>query len=233
MAIKVVSFDLDDTLWPVAPALERAENAFHTWLAQHRPATSALLSSTAETVARKKDLLRRRPELIHSVSAMRRTFLYELQCDAGYSHHLAKRGEEECFTVFLQARQQVSPYPEAESVLAELAQHFSLGTLTNGNADVHKTPLGQYLDFAFCAEDVGACKPEPALFRAALDHKRCAPAQMIHVGDHPEHDVAGAQALGIFSVWFNPTGKPWPRDEAADAEIRSLRELPDLLKSRL
>ena len=53
-------------------------------------------------------------------------------------------------------------------MLELLAQRYTLGALTNGNADIYKTDAAQYFDFAFSAEDMGASKPHPAMFQAAL-----------------------------------------------------------------
>ena len=41
--ISAISLDLDDTLWPVWPTIERAERVLHAWLAKEAPKTAALL----------------------------------------------------------------------------------------------------------------------------------------------------------------------------------------------
>ena len=43
--VKAISIDLDDTLWPIWPTIERAEKALHDWLAEHAPMAAALFSS--------------------------------------------------------------------------------------------------------------------------------------------------------------------------------------------
>ena len=40
MSLRAISLDLDDTLWPVWPAIRRAEAGLHEWLATHAPATA-------------------------------------------------------------------------------------------------------------------------------------------------------------------------------------------------
>ena len=39
--IQAISLDLDDTLWPVWPTIERAERALHDWLQRHAPRSVA------------------------------------------------------------------------------------------------------------------------------------------------------------------------------------------------
>src|SRR5690606_32190371 len=110
-----------------------------------------------------------------------------------------------------------------------LANHFALGVVTNGNADVARLGLADYFKFALCAEDIGIAKPDARLFHEALQRGGATAHTAVHVGDHPGDDIAGAQQAGLRAVWFNPTGKTWDGERAPDAEIRSLTELPALL----
>ena len=47
----------------------------------------------------------------------------------------------------------------------------------------------------------GISKPDPAIFHRALDRLRVDPARAVFVGDHPDVDVAGARAAGMFAIW--------------------------------
>ncbi|MCB1707018.1 MAG: HAD hydrolase-like protein, partial [Halioglobus sp.] len=163
MNIKVITFDLDNTLWDVEPALLRAEQAQQDWLRRHRP--GAVEAYDHEGLWElKKSVWRRHPQLLHHVSQMRIQMLYELQVAAGYAEREARSGAEQAFAAFLEQRQQVQLYAEALAVLESLASRFTLGALTNGNADVYRTDAGEYFDFAFLAEDIGASKPHPDMF---------------------------------------------------------------------
>ncbi len=225
MSITVITFDLDNTLWDVEPALIRAEEAQQAWLLEHRPGAAEAFDHNA-LFEFKKAVWRRHPELKHHVSQMRKQMLTELQLAAGYSQREAQQGAEAAFAVFLAERHRVELYEEALGVLEELAQRYTLGALTNGNADIYKTDAAEYFDFAFLAEDVGASKPEPDMFLAALE-KSGAPAHAIaHVGDDPDHDILGAQRVGLRTVWMNSRGRAWPGGTPADREIGNLKELP-------
>ncbi|GAB3273673.1 HAD family hydrolase [Parahaliea aestuarii] len=230
MAIEVITFDLDNTLWDVEPALLRAEEAQRAWLLQHRPGTIEH-HDHASLWEFKKDVFKRHPELAHHVSRFRLQTLRELQLLAGYSEAEASAGAESAFAEFLVERQRVELYAEALEVLAQLAGRYRLGALTNGNADIYKTDAAEYFDFAFLAEDVGASKPAPDMFHAALELTGVRPANVTHVGDNPEHDIAGARSVGFHTVWMNAAGSEWPGGEPADREIANLRELPAALDS--
>lgn len=229
MSIRVITFDLDNTLWDVEPALLRAEDAQRDWLDRHRPGAMSTLGPD-QLWELKKAVWKQHPELSHHVSAMRQRFLEELQLRAGYAKAIAEEGAKLAFEVFLAERQRVSLYSDALGVLEALAGRFTLGALTNGNADVYKTDAGEYFDFAFLAEDVGASKPAPDMFEAALAATGVTPEQVLHVGDNPEHDVLGALEVGMRTVWVNARNAPWQHERRPCATIKTLSELPGIIE---
>ena len=192
MTISVITFDLDNTLWDVEPTLIRAEQVQQDWLLQHRPGAAEAYDHQALWEF-KKSVWKRHPHLLHHVSQMRIQMLFELQVAAGYAEDDARNGAKQAFAAFLQERHKVALYEEATAVLQRLARHYTLGALTNGNADIYKTDAGEYFDFAFLAEDIGASKPHPDMFHAALERAGVAAENIIHVGDNPEHDIQGAR----------------------------------------
>lgn len=230
MSISVITFDLDNTLWDVEPALLRAEEAQQAWLREHRPGTADNMDHEALWEF-KKSVWKRHPELAHHVSQMRRQTLYELQLRAGYGEEESRSGAQLAFEVFLRERHKVELYEVALGVLETLSRDFRLGALTNGNADIYKTDAGEYFDFAFLAEDIGAAKPHPDMFEAALAEAGVAAREVIHIGDDPEHDVRGAIEAGMHSIWVNLRDKPWPGGQRADEEINDLLELPEAIRN--
>lgn len=228
--IRVITFDLDNTLWDVEPTLMRAEEAQRQWLLSHRPGTIEDFDHSSLWKF-KQEVWQRHPHLLHHVSAMRQQMLRELQLRAGYGEEEAEKGAELAFAAFLEERHRVVLYEEALGVLQSLSRDFSLGALTNGNADIYKTDAGEYFDFAFLAEEVGASKPAPDMFHAALEISGVTPEQIIHVGDNPEHDIEGARAIGMYTVWMNSQGQEWPGGFRADREIDNLLQLPRAIRS--
>ncbi len=229
--IAVITFDLDNTLWDVEPALLRAEQAQRDWLLQHRP--GSIEHHDHDSLWEfKKRVWKRHPELVHHVSQMRIRMLYELQWAAGYCDADCERGATAAFAAFLEERHKVELYEEALEVLRELAGQYRLGALTNGNADIYKTDAGEYFDFAFLAEEIGASKPAPDMFQAALAQTGVEPRQIVHVGDNPEHDILGASRVGMRTVWVNLRGAAWDQqDLLPDAEVRTLRSLPEAIRN--
>ena len=224
--IEVITFDLDDTLWDVRPALIKAEAAQNLWLDTHYPNTISELD--AENLKRiRRDVLTREPQLAHRISAFRQAVLQQSLEETGLATAEAEWAAKEAFGAFIARRHDVALYPESLPLLEELSQDYILGALTNGNADVTKTPLGRFFDFTLKAEDVGAAKPEPALFNHALQRVAGNSSALIHIGDSHDHDVIGANRAGIRSVWFAQQGG---ESDVADHIIECLTELPSLLR---
>jgi len=82
------------------------------------------------------------------------------------------------------------------------------------------------------AEDVGAPKPKPNLFLAALAKAQCQPSEMIYVGDDPVLDIEAAAQLGIHTIWITPNDKPQTKiHDSASEVISSIDELPEAVSA--
>lgn len=88
-------------------------------------------------------------------------------------------------------------------------------------------PLGllALVDGVVTSADVGAAKPDPRIFRRALELAGMRPENAVHVGDSVAGDVVGARALGIRAVLLQRAGEP----PAGVDHIRLLVDLPSLL----
>ena len=199
--IKVITFDLDDTLWDVQRVLRGAEKRLTAWLEDHAPAAAALYRNGEDVLAMRQDLIAAQPHLAHDISRLREEILFVLLRRVGYREASARQVAARAFSVFLEARHDIEFFEGALEALHDLCQRYTLGSLTNGNADPKKLKLDRYLSFSFCAADVGASKPAPDLFYKALRHNDVSPGEAVHVGDHPSHDIAAAASVGMHTVW--------------------------------
>ncbi len=220
--IKVIAFDLDDTLWDVVPVILQAEAALDQWLAANVAGLQYTVTSMREL---RKEVVDENPHLMNSVTEFRRSIIERAIHKSGIDASIATDQSHRAMDVFLHARNQIELFEGAEEVLAELATQYTLGALTNGNADIMRMGLGRIFSFAFSAEDVGAPKPEHNLFFAALEHTRIKPEEMIYVGDDPKLDVDAATKAGLRTIWMD-RGKKAPGEFEADAIITDVSELP-------
>jgi HAD superfamily hydrolase (TIGR01509 family) len=128
--------------------------------------------------------------------------------------------------IFLVARNDIQLFTGALEAIRALAIDYQLGALSNGNADIRRLGLDEHFDFAFSAEGVGAPKPEPALFEAALAHTGTAPHEMLYVGDDPSLDIDAAKRLGLHTIWLKTPAKPAIDQTKPDETIEHIRDLP-------
>ena len=227
--IRAVTFDLDDTLWDVEPAIARAERDLRTWLDANCPEMAARYDREALFRIR-GEIIAQRPPLRHDVSELRvqvlKSALLRTGRDAQEAERLARAG----FEVFLASRHAIEYYDYAAEVLRKLRRRYVLGVLTNGNADVRRLDIGPLFHFAIQAGEVGSSKPEPVMFKEAMRRTRLRSREIVHVGDHLENDVAGAKRLGWYTVWVNRANAPRPAGAAAaDGEVACLSELPAVI----
>ncbi|HYU61223.1 MAG TPA: HAD-IA family hydrolase [Solirubrobacterales bacterium] len=118
------------------------------------------------------------------------------------------------------------PFPDAVPALEALrARGLKLVCVSNWDCalpDVlERTGLHDHFDGSVTSAGAGARKPDPAIFRPALELAGCDPDEALHVGDTAEEDVAAARAAGIRALLL---------DRAGGGDIASLTEIEDHLE---
>jgi FMN hydrolase / 5-amino-6-(5-phospho-D-ribitylamino)uracil phosphatase len=229
--IKAVLFDLDDTLWPVVPAIERAERLMFAWLQQHAPAVASLFT-IEQLRERRKELMATDPVYQLDLRKLRHAGLVEALRHAGEDQSLADRA----MAVFSRARNEVTLFADVVPALTALKDRVALGTVTNGVADLHAVGIAHLFRTSVAAYEIGCAKPEPAIFLAACEALGVAPEETVYVGDDPLLDVEGAQKAGLQGVLLRRTELPsrrLPAHLAPDASVATLTELQHWLQDRL
>lgn len=79
-------------------------------------------------------------------------------------------------------------------------------------------------------EDTEKRKPDPAPFKKALQELDVSPNEAIMVGDWAERDIAGAQLLGIITVFAQYGDKFDTKNSGADHEINDVLELLEIVE---
>ena len=224
-SIKVLSFDLDDTLWPCKPTIIRAEKRLFQWLSKHVPVITENYD-IYQLRDKRRSLLKQYPQLAHDLTQLRIDSFERLSSE----FDLENDWVQTAFDVFYEARQQVTLFDDVAPVLDELKQNFQLVSLTNGNADPIKTGVDRWFDFSLNSATIGKLKSEPDIYQRVQELAQIDAQQMVHIGDDPVNDVSGAKQAGVFAVWLNREQKQWPLDDCRpDAVIYSLHELPGIL----
>lgn len=224
--IKAITLDLDDTLWPVWPVIEKAEAALDAWLGRHAPMTAALFANPTARHDIREQIVRTRPELKHNLSAIRREAIRLALYRSRENPLLA----EEAFEVFFAARHEVTLFDDAMLALEFLSARYPVVALSNGNADIARIGLTPYFRAAISAQEFGVGKPDPRIFHAAAGAVDVQPHNVLHVGDDAALDVLGALNAGMQTAWVNRADHLWTHDTVPHETVTSLTELCDLFR---
>jgi FMN hydrolase / 5-amino-6-(5-phospho-D-ribitylamino)uracil phosphatase len=218
----VLSFDLDDTLWPVGPVIAAAERTLLSWLRARYPRTVG--GHDIESMrALRAGVAERFPEHGHDLTFLRHRALKELFGAAGHAESLA----DEALEVFFSARNRVEFYDDVRPSLIRLHSRYRLFALSNGNADLKRCGIADLFAGHITASAAGAAKPDARMYAALLKMAGVEAARVLHIGDDPLADVVGATQAGMQAVWLNREAREWP--EAFARPPRTITTLAEII----
>ncbi len=202
--ITAISLDLDDTLWPIAPTIVRAEARLHSWFESHFPAVATSYPIKTMRTLRERIWLEN-PALQHDFTATRLLSLRNAMLPLG----ALEADVQTAFEIFIDARHEVTLFPGAREALQRLAARWPLVALTNGNADLNRIGLQQYFHARIDARSFGAAKPDRGIFLAACNAAAAMPEHTLHIGDHAHQDIFGAMNAGLHAAWITDPSTTW------------------------
>jgi len=103
------------------------------------------------------------------------------------------------------------PNPQAPAILEALQREgYGLGVVSNSDGSVERllqqAGLAGYFSFILDSGIVGVEKPDPRIFRLALERAGVRSDEAVHIGDLYSVDILGAQAAGIPGILLDPVG---------------------------
>jgi len=219
--IDAVLFDLDETLTDRSASISRYAALFHRDFAGHLPDVSAAeVESTFITLDERG--YRPREEVYGGI-------VTRFPWNSAPAISVVRDHWRAWFPASAVARTGL------EETLSELtALGLRLGIITNGSvmtqsAKIEHLQIAKYFSSIVISEAVACEKPNPRIFRRALDEIGSAAAVTWFVGDHPLNDIFGASAAGLVPVWLEGI-HPWPAGRPdAERRIRMLHELVDMV----
>jgi len=204
--IKVVFFDLDDTIIAPGNAAKKGEEASLNILRKtHSKFELSMIDEKYAELSR--EMLNEFQSgtmplaKVYDRTTRFRRLLKKLRIP---DHSLAQRMAKEYWKVRI-ANTRLNE--GALKVLRDLCETFSLGVITNGPTkwqEAKLTALGArpYIRYFIDSETVGHQKPQPEIFTYALDKAAVAPERAVMVGDSLEDDVGGARSVGMRTIWY-------------------------------
>ena len=221
--IRAVLIDLDDTLVDHQFAVNAALRSLHTAdIRLQSLAFEFLLAEWQRVLEEMHDdvALGRIP--IHESRIIRYRHFYSL-AGAPVERAEAEQIAAGHMQTYMASRRVV---PGAVAFLAALRPHVRTAVVTNNTVIEQDEKLATFglwphVDALITSEECGIAKPDPAIFRVALQRLDVSADEAVMVGDSWKNDVVGAVGCGIRAVWLNRLGTLCP-DPALAREVTSL-----------
>ena len=130
-------------------------------------------------------------------------------------------------------------YPQTKEILEQLGQEYELGIIANQLPGLEERlkdfGILDYFDAIFSSADLGLAKPNPAIFRLALQKTNCLPQQAIMIGDRLDNDIVPAKRIGMKTIWikqgFSRLAQAKNLEERADWTVEKLIDVLPILLS--
>ncbi|HEL1618996.1 TPA: HAD family hydrolase [Streptococcus suis] len=127
-------------------------------------------------------------------------------------------------------------YPETIDVLEKLSQNYRLGIVANQSSSIREQlkawGISSYFQLIILSEEVGLSKPDPTIFKLALQKANIPVDRVVYVGDRYDNDILPAKSLGMHTVRILTGFGKYTRENGkwkSDWIVSSLKELPTLL----
>jgi len=230
--IKAVLFDLDDTLFDHRGCAREALTAVQGCHDRFRSMPFDALERAHARYLEElhADVMLGRLPLEHARVERFRRLLASM--DVPSAEGLAARIATTYRDTYRTARRAIAG---ASALLAAVKTRARIGIVSNNLLEEQQEKLrtcglDEFVDALVVSEEAGSSKPDPAIFRLALDHLHATAEDAVMIGDSWAADVVGARAAGIRAIWFNPDGIPAPAGEIAASELRALEPVDGVLR---
>lgn len=223
----VMSFDLDDTLYSNHPIIKAAVKAQQNYL--------NALPDYQEQGPKYWQLCRelaviQNPDLADDVTKWRKHTLRLALSKLGFTADEVEHHANAAYNAFADARSNIIVSDDVLNLLDNLAKHFTLVAITNGNVEIERFNLHNKFSLVLQAGMHGKAKPHSTLFDKAAEHLNVAKSEILHIGDSLDTDVQGANNAGCQSVWLNDQGANYAYKGLADIEIANIHALTHFIK---
>ncbi|HHG3102363.1 TPA: HAD family hydrolase [Vibrio parahaemolyticus] len=237
--LKAIFFDMDETLCGTSQADKAAGQKFAAWIQQTYPQISdpqAFLQRYLQGVYKK--LNAEFPQLVALLpdeNAFRCGLIQTILAEDGI--HIDAEQAQQAQHYFDSARMGAFTFfPGVKEMLMDLRKHYKLVVITNGpifsqHPKLKATQMDEWVDHIIVGGEEPEEKPAASIFQKALNLVDIKPEEALHIGDSLAADIAGANNMGILSVWVNATGASNPTEITPNFEIRETVELKEILKT--
>ncbi|MBQ9531292.1 MAG: HAD family hydrolase [Eubacterium sp.] len=122
------------------------------------------------------------------------------------------------------------PYQFTESILDELSKRYTLGIIANQSAGSAQRladwGIGKYFDLVIASAEEGVEKPNPEIFKIALDRAKCESRNAVMVGDRLDNDIIPAKKIGMKTIWVKQSFATYQLDsDIPDYTVQTFKDI--------
>ena len=200
--IKLISWDLDDTLWPLhsTQIINNANKTVYTHLKNLFPFIPEL---TSYELFQKKCLKFASNNTIWEYDKTKGRFnwIYSILIP----HMNKEKALQEAsiaMNLFIAKRSEVIFYPSILSNFIQLSKHVDFACMSNGNADLNSIGIKHLFQYDSSSIQAKSAKPNPDIFNYLINLCQYHPKDILHIGNDLELDIIPAQKAGLHSLWI-------------------------------
>jgi len=228
--IRMITFDLDDTLWDNVPTITKAEIETRKWI--ENKVGKIDWGDLNDFLNLREELIKEDESIKWDISKLRKE-IFKRKLAHITPEKYRNKLVEDAFAVFISRRHEVKLFDGVEIALKQLSKNFLLGVLTNGNADIFRFNIGKYFSFSVSSLEAKNSKPNRAHFDKAIEiMENIKFDEILHIGDHQVNDILAAYNLGIESLWFNNNESTWDQNFPKPDEFSSWKHLPEIVNNK-
>ncbi|NLK84641.1 MAG: HAD-IA family hydrolase [Aeromonadales bacterium] len=232
--IKVLSFDLDNTIYDCQSVLEKAQKWFTDYLCQRYGLGGKCLeyefwSDVKSHCLHENMSLENDVTELRVVSLVKAFELLKMPLKGGIGE------ARELVNLFIEHRSLGIVADNVYNMLEKLGRKYPLVAVSNGNLDITRIRVEKYFDYDLRPQiDKFNRKPSSDLFHECASLKDVSPEEILHIGDDPYTDVMGAVFANCKTVWLHLGYTGISPDEShlralPDIQIENILELENLL----
>ena len=182
--VKVISFDLDDTLWDNTGVIEKCEQELYNFLCQKHPPFEEHYS--IETVHRvSEQFLAQDVPHFDNMTTLRKAVIQHMLLETAGDLNLVNQA----FSIFYYWRNQIKVPEITYTLLDKLKAKYSLFAVSNGNSNLYWIGLMDYFEKHYIAGVDGRAKPSAEMLHKVCELKDIKSQELLHVGDSHETDI--------------------------------------------
>ena len=228
--IKLITFDLDDTLWDNHPTIIKAEVDTRKWIEDQ--VGEVEWGDLNDFLELREDLIKEDKSIAWDISKLRKE-IFRIKLSHINPTELRDEIVNKAFEIFISKRHEVTFFDGVKRCISDLSEKYSLGILTNGNADIYKFDIGKYFKFSISSLEAKDSKPNRSHFDMALTKVNGVGFEnILHIGDHQVNDIFAANELGIDCLWFNNNNAQWEQNFKKPDEFSSWHDLTNIISNK-